>query len=73
MLPRLFRVVFLINRRYYPWRHCLLRLFKELPVGPKELLGEFESIGSKKDWLEKSAAVNRIARSIATLILRPAC
>ena len=69
MLPRLFRVVFLINRRYYPWRHCLLRLFKELPVGPKELLGEFESIGSKKDWHEKSAAVNRVVRILTGLIL----
>lgn len=69
MLPRLFRIVFLINRRYYPWRRCFFRLFKELPVGPKELVPEFDVIGSDADWHEKSQAVHRIVRILSKLIL----
>lgn len=69
VLRMLFRVVFLTNRQYYPWRNGFLRRFKELPFGPKELLGEFETVGSEASWLEKSAAVKRIVRVVTKQIL----
>ncbi len=50
MLPALLRVAFLINRRYYPWRKYLFAFFKELAVGPAELLDEFEAVRSDEDW-----------------------
>jgi hypothetical protein len=69
ILPRLFRVAFLINKRYYPGRRRFFEFFKELPVGPRELLGEFEILGSHEDWHRKSAAVNRIVRILTEQIL----
>jgi len=65
----LFRAVFLTNRRYYPWRNGFLRMFKELPFGPKELGGEFEIVGSEASWPEKSAAVKRIVHTVTKQIL----
>jgi hypothetical protein len=65
----LFRVIFLVNRQYYPWRGGFLRMFRELPFGPGELLGEFEMIGSGAGWSEKSAAVDRIVRVVTAQIL----
>ena len=69
ILPKLFRVAFLINRQYYPWRRRFFEFFKELPVGPRELLGEFEIIRSGEDWHRKSAAVKRIVRILTKQIL----
>ena len=69
IVPGLFRVAFLVNRRYYPWRRCMLRLLKELPAGPAELLGDFEALGSAADWNEKCEAVNRIVRVLTKEIL----
>ena len=68
-LRMLFRVVFLTNRQYYPWRSSFLRVFKGLPFGPKELLSEFEIVGSHATWLERLAAVNRIVRVVTKHIL----
>ena len=69
VIRMLFRVVFLINRQYYPWRNGFLRMFKELPFGPKELTGEFEIVGSEGSWLEKSAAVKRLVHTVTKQIL----
>ena len=69
VLRMLFRVVFLVNRQYYPWRSGFLRMFEELPFGPEELGGEFEIAGSEASWLEKSAAVNRIVHVVTKQIL----
>lgn len=69
MLPALFRVASLINRRYYPWRKYLFSFFRELPVGPAELLDEFKAVRSDEDWHRKSAAVNRILRILTEQIL----
>jgi hypothetical protein len=45
------------------------RVFKELPFGPKEILGEFEILGSDESWAEKSAAVNRIVHVVTAHII----
>jgi hypothetical protein len=70
ILPKLFRVAFLMNRQYYPWRRCYFRLFKELPFGPEELTGEFETVGSDASWRGKYGAVNRIVRILTAHILK---
>ena len=69
VLRMLFRVVFLINRQYHPWRNGFLRMFRELPFGPKELTGEFEIAGSDASCVEKSAAVKRIVHVVTQQIL----
>jgi hypothetical protein len=69
VIRMLFRVTFLVNRQYYPWRTAFLRMFRELPLGPKELLGEFETLGSDADWDGKLAAVNRIVHVVTAQII----
>ena len=69
VIRMLFRVVFLVNRQYYPWRTGFLRMFKDLPFGPRELSGEFEIIGSHASWAEKSAAINRIVHAVTAQTL----
>lgn len=69
VIRMLFRVIFLVNRQYYPWRTGFLRMFKELSFGPQELLGEFETLGSDANWAEKSAAVSRIVHAVTAEIL----
>ena len=69
MLPALLRVAFLVNRQYYPWRKYLYPSFQELPIGPAELLDEFETVRSDEDWNSRSAAVNRIVRILTEQIL----
>ena len=65
----LFRVIFLTNKQYYPWRTGFLRMFRELPFGPKELLSEFEVIGSDAAWPGKSEAVSHIVHVVTRHIL----
>ena len=69
ILPKLFRIAFLVNRQYYPWRRCYLRMLKELPGVSGDLVGEFEAVGSDAHWSEKSAAINRIVRILTGEIL----
>jgi len=69
MLPRLFRIAFLVNRHYYPWRRCYPRMLKQLPAVSEDLIREFNAIGSEVDWREKPAAVNRIVRILTRQIL----
>lgn len=69
VLRMLFRAVFLVNRQYYPWRNGFLRMFRQLPFGPKELLGEFDMAGSEASWAEKSAAISRIVHVVTAQIL----
>ena len=70
VLAALFRVTYLINKRYYPWRKYLFPLFGELPFGPPEIQAEFENIASGGDWHRKSASVDRILRVLTEQILK---
>ena len=69
MLPALLRVAFLVNRRYYPWRKYLFPFFKDLPVGPAELLDEFEVLQSVGNWDRKLRTVSRIMGILTEKIL----
>jgi hypothetical protein len=44
-------------------------MFMDLSFGPKELLGEFEVIGSGAGWPEKSEAVSHIVHVVTEQIL----
>ena len=69
ILPGLLRAPFLLNKQYYPWPKWLFEELKALPIGPAELVGEFETIRTSDDWCEKSKAVSRIVRVLTELIL----
>jgi hypothetical protein len=68
VIRMLFRVIFLMNKRYHPWRSGFLPMFKELPFGPKELLAHFEVLASEAGWPDKSAAVRGIVRVVTERI-----
>ncbi|MEW6756031.1 MAG: DUF4037 domain-containing protein [Candidatus Latescibacterota bacterium] len=69
LLPRLLRIVFLLNRRYYPWRRRLFDHFHQLPVGPPELLPDLLILQAEGDCSARAAAVARIAQRLGELVL----
>ena len=69
ILPAILRIVYLINRRYHPWRKYLVPFFHDLPFGPRELGPEIESLEAATDWDQRITALNIVLRIVTDEIL----
>ena len=69
MLPAIIRIVYLVNRRFHPWRKYLMHFFEDLTFGPRELVDEIRIIQSESDRREWASAIDRTLRILTERIL----